>query len=199
MIVCAPVKRKSPSDDKPLNEVVKQAVKYAEQSMKSIGHVPPTLLAQTPDGLIIHTPREMEDERHKNNFANTARMIAVAHDATAVAVILESWMTSAREGKPLDPSIPPAESPDRDECVVIQAEANGAAKTKFLSIQRNSNRKFTGFSCDHPDLNKDEMQGRFVGILPPKQASLENKKMAKQVLMVMGIVTDNKGFNPMWN
>jgi hypothetical protein len=38
-----------------------------------------------------------------------------------------------------------------------------------------------------------------VGILPPKPVSAENRKTARQVLVLMGVVPENKGFNPMWN
>ena len=35
--------------------------------------------------------------------------------------------------------------------------------------------------------------------LPQKPQTEENRKMAKQLLMMMGVVPQEMGFNPMWN
>jgi hypothetical protein len=33
----------------------------------------------------------------------------------------------------------------------------------------------------------DSMEGRFVGILPPKPQTEENRKLARQLLLMMGV------------
>lgn len=164
--------------------------------MKNDGRVPPTLFVQTPDGIAVYFPETMGNEKAKNNFANTSRLIAVAYGATATAMILESWITRAKPGEDLDAPIPPSESPDREECVVIQAESVGVSKTRILPIERNAKGKFTGIG-GVDDL--DQAQGRFSEIMPQKPQTEENRKMAKQLLMMMGVVPENMGFNPMWN
>jgi hypothetical protein len=183
-------------DEAPLNDLIKHAMGYAEFSMKKLGRVPPTLFVQTPGGIAIYFPETMGNEKAKNNFANTSRLIAVAYGATATAMVLESWITRAKPGRELDASIPPSQSPDREECVVIQVECVGVSKTKILSIDRNAKGVFTGFGAVD---NLDEAKGRFSEIMPQKPQTEENRKMAKQLLMMMGVVPEEMGFNPMWN
>lgn len=182
-----------------VDALLQRAIEYAGHAMRSIGRVPPTFLAETDNGLMIYLPETMGDERAKDNFANTARLVAVGYSASAVAMILESWVTVAKPGKPLDPSVPPSQSPDREECVVIMVEGQkGEHRSKFLPIQRDARGRFTGFGGD--EMPKfDQMEGRFVGILPTKALSEENRKMARQLLRMMGVAPENHGFNPMWN
>lgn len=182
-----------------VDALLRYATQYAEHAMRRLGRVPPTFLAETEQGLMAYFPEAMGDERAKDNFANTARLVAVGYKASAVAMILESWMSVAKPGKPLDPSIPPSQSPDREECVVIMVEGQkGEHRSKFLLIQRDANGRFTGFgNSNMPEF--DSMEGRFAGILPPKAQTEENRKMARQLLLMMGVAPENLGFNPMWN
>jgi hypothetical protein len=71
---------------------------YADHAMRQIGHVPPALLAKCPDGLLLFTPNSLADERAKNDFANTARLICVAYSVTATVLVVESWMKLAKPG-----------------------------------------------------------------------------------------------------
>ena len=45
----------------------------------------------------------------------------------------------------------------------------------------------------------EQAKGRFSGIMPQKPQTEENWKMARQLFMMMGVVPENMGFNPMWN
>ena len=182
----------------PLQSLIAQAADYAEYAMRKFGRIPPTLLAETAEGLVVYLPESMGDERAKDNFANTARLVAAAYAPTAVVLILESWMTMARPGEPSVPMVPPSQSPDRQEVVVIQAEGADARSAVLLRIQRRGNGKFSGFgTADVPEF--DEMSGRFAGLFPPKPPTPENQKIARQLLAMIGVVPKNMGFNPMWN
>ena len=64
-----------------LDKLLAQAQGYAEFAMRNIGHVPPALLAESPTGLIHFIPDSLKDERAKDNFANTARLICVGYEA----------------------------------------------------------------------------------------------------------------------
>ena len=166
--------------------------------MRTLGRVLPTLLAQTQGGILAYFPETMGDERAKNNFANTARLVAIAYNARAVALVLESWVAFARPGRPLDPSVPPSQSPDRQECVVIQAESASAVKGNFLLIKRDLKGTLARLaSANVPEF--DEMKGRFSQIMPPIQPSVENRKLARQVLLMMGVAPERMGFGPNWN
>ena len=72
-----------PSPHDMLKAMMAQAQGYAEFSMRKIGQVPPTLIAQSPKGPIHFIPSSLADERAKNDFANTSRLVCIAHDVTA--------------------------------------------------------------------------------------------------------------------
>ncbi len=50
--------------------------------MRATGKVLLALLAVGPDGPLFFVPATLADERAKDNFANTARLICIAHAAT---------------------------------------------------------------------------------------------------------------------
>lgn len=173
------------------------ALGYAEHMMRNAGSIPPTLIADTEEGIMLYLPDKMGDERAKQNFANTARLVAVGYRASAVAFVLESWATFAKSGKPLDKT-PPSQSTDREECVIISLESADQKATKLLVIERDGSGKFVGFGTRQlPDLT--DFQGRFSGIMPPKPPGEKDALMAKQLLKVMGVEPEHRGFNPMWN
>lgn len=94
--------RDTPKDSSGHQQLLDLALGYAEHMMRNAGGVRPALLADTDAGIILYLPESMGDERAKQNFANTARLIAVAYRATAVAFVLESWARFAKPGRPLD-------------------------------------------------------------------------------------------------
>ena len=78
-----------------LDELLALAQGYAEFAMRNLGHVPPALLANSPTGLSHFVPKNLKDERAKDQFANTARLICVGYEATAAVLVLEAWMKLA--------------------------------------------------------------------------------------------------------
>ena len=184
------------SDD--LDALLRHAMGYAEHMMATAGSVPPTLMAATPEGFLMFVPKSLKDVAEKDKFANAGRLLAVAHKATAVALVLETWATSAKRPGPALPQVPPSQSPDRVEVVVIMAEARGVKAQQFLSIQRDSRGKFAWFGTS-PEPEFNEMEGRFAQMMPPKKPSDKDAQMAKMRLTAMGIIVERKGQNPMWN
>ena len=104
--------------------------------MRKFGSVAPMLIAVTPKGPIHFVPDKLTDERAKDNFANTARLITTGYGATAAVMILESWMTVAGPDGKL-PDMPPSESPDRMEVVMLAAESFGEFEAEILPIVRS--------------------------------------------------------------
>jgi hypothetical protein len=119
-----------------LAELMAQAQSYADFSMRKIGQVPPTLIAESPKRPIHFIPSSLADERAKNDFANTSRLVCIAYDVTAAGLVLESWMKMAKPDQPLDPAEPPSEAIDRQEVVVLLGETVGGGPLfwPFLSI-----------------------------------------------------------------
>ena len=158
--------------------------------MRSGGKVPPTLLADTPGGPLFFVPSTLADERAKDNFANTARLICVAHAATAAVMILEAWMKTAAPDGTLDLTVPPSQSLHRREVVMLAGESRAGFKQKILPIIRTGAGGFFGFGeFDAPAATS--FQGRFAQILPPKLPSPEMVAKARVVLAAMGVTAEN--------
>jgi hypothetical protein len=69
---------------------------------------------------------------------------------------------------------------------------------RILLIQGNAKGFFAGFGgFDSPDV--DQIKGRFSGTMSQKPQAEENRKMAKQLLLMVGVMPENMGCNPMWN
>jgi hypothetical protein len=170
----------------PLDELLALAQGYAEFSMRNIGHVPPALLADSPTGLIHFVPKNLKDERAKDSFANTARLICVGYEATAAVLVLEAWMKLGKPGETLDMSEPPSEAFDRREVVVLTGETAGHGQQKLLPIIRTDAGGFFGFG-EHDVLQLDNFEGRFAQMVPPKRPTAEARDLARAVLAAMGI------------
>lgn len=173
------------STPKALAILLDEARKYAEFSMRNIGHVPPTMFAMTPEGTMTFLPDGLEDEKAKTSFANTARMICVGYGATAVVMILESWATFAKQGNSLDDT-PPSEAMDRKEFVVLMGETIGKKTTEFLPILRTDAGGFFGFG-EFDSSGLEGFQGRFAEMLPPIQPDQKMREMAQLLLQAMGV------------
>ena len=181
-----------------LDKLLAYAEGYAEFSMRKLGRVPPSLLAISPKGSFHFIPANLKDVRAKNNFSNTARLICLAYGVTAVVIILEAWMKTAKPGETLDTTEPPSEALDRQEVVVITGEAAGQQKQKLLPIIRTDTGGFFGFG-EHDGPKFDNYQGRFAQIIPPKKPTTEGRELAKAMLAAMGITEEALQNKPEWN
>lgn len=173
----------------PLDELLALAQGYAEFAMRNIGHVPPSLLANSPIGLIHFVPDSLKDERGKDSFANTARLICVGYEVTTAVLVLEAWIKIAKPGEMLDMSEPPSEAFDRREVVVLTGETVEHGKQRLLPIIRTDAGGFFGFG-EHDGPQLDNFEGRFAQLLPPKRPTAENTKLARAMLESMGISKD---------
>jgi hypothetical protein len=191
-------KKPHPTFRNDLEALIAQARQYATHMMKTTGSVPPSLMAITPDGVMLFVPSGMGNDQAKDKFANAGRLVAIGYRATAVAMILESWATFAKRPGQLLTDVPPSQSPDREEVVVIMGETRETRAQQFLFIQRNSAGKFTGFGTSLvPQFN--QMEGRFAQMLPPKVPTRQNAVMARTLLAAMGVKVANHGHTPGWN
>ncbi len=92
------------------------------------------MMAATEQGIILFSPDKMSDTGAKDDFANKVRLISASYGASAVVLIVESWITKAKADEPLDTLTPPSESYDREEVVVLIGQAPQEAITRFQSI-----------------------------------------------------------------
>jgi hypothetical protein len=183
-----------------LENLLQQAEHYSEYMMTgSAASVPATLMALTPEGFIMHIPNGFKNETDKEQFAKTIRLMAVGYKASAVAMISESWIvTKKSRDRELDLSVPPSQSPDREEVVAIMAESREGRAQRFLFIQRDSAGRFTGFGTSLlPQIQ--EIEGRFAGLLPPNEPTDEMAMAARNLLQAMGVAIERAGPDPKWN
>jgi hypothetical protein len=176
-----------------LDDLLAYAEGYAEFSMRTLGRVPPSLLAVSPNGSFHFIPSNLKDERAKDSFANTARLICLAYGVTAAVIVLEAWMKTAKPGETLDTTEPPSEAFDRQEVVVITGESVGQQKQKLLPIIRTDAGGFFGFG-EHDGPKFDNYRGRFAQIISPTKPATEHQELA-----AIGITEQSLRNKPEWN
>src|ERR1039458_6530124 len=99
-----------PRQLKTLDDLLAQAEHYANYSMRNMGRVPPTLFLIGADGPAMFVPEHLGDDEAKDEFATTARLMCIAHAATATVMALESWAKFAKPGEKFDVTEPPSEA-----------------------------------------------------------------------------------------
>jgi len=182
----------SPRQLQTLDDLLTQAEHYADYSLRNMGRVPPTLFLIGADGPVMFIPENLADEGEKDDFATTARLMCIAHAATATVMTLEAWMKAATPGEKLDLTEPPSEAFDRREVVVLMGESRDGQKQKFLPIIRSDNRKFFGLGeSEAPGM--DEIKGRFAQILPTRAPDDGLRQAAKAMLKVKGVKFAQQG------
>jgi len=169
-----------------LDDLLAQAEHYADHSMRNIGRLPPTLFLIGSEGPLMFMPESLADENDKDDFAATARLMCIAHAATACVMALEAWAKFAKPGEKFDETEPPSEAFDRQEVVVLMGESHSGQKQKFLPIIRSDNGKFFGLGESNAP-SMDEMKGRFAQLLPTKVPDEGIRLVAKAMLKVKGV------------
>ena len=175
-----------------LDDLLANAEHYAGYAMRNMGRLPPTLFLIGAEGPLMFVPDNLADDNAKDEFATTARLLCIAHAATAVVMALEAWAKFAKPDENIDPTEPPSEAYDRQEVIVLMGEARDAQKQKFLPIIRSGNGKFFGFG-ESGAPSVDEMKGRFAQILPPKAVDDKMRLLVKTVLKAKGIAPAKPG------
>ena len=176
---------KAPALLKTLDDLMNQARHYAEFCLRKSGTMAPTLFLIGADGPMMFMPDQMTDESDKDNFANAARLVCIAHNASACVMALEAWLKLAKPDEPLDLTEPPSEAIDRQEVIVLMGEDRSAQRQQFLTIVRSDNGRF--FNLTEAEVpTPDNMTGRFAYILPSKAPDQEMQLLAKTMLKVRG-------------
>jgi hypothetical protein len=169
-------------DREALKELMTHAEIYATRTMQVGGGVTPTLFIQTLDGPIMLRTENFRGEQSKDDFAKTARLMCVAHGATATVLVSEAWMRSAKKGEHLDVTKAPSQSPDRQEVLIFMGETrHGGGCQKFLPMVRDEAGRFLGFG-ESPTIDCDKIKGRFANFLAEKYPDFEDQREARELL-----------------
>ena len=175
-----------PNQLETLDGLLAQAAHYADYCLRNSGRMPPTLFLIGADGPILFMPENLADDSDKDAFATTARLMCIAHAATACVMALEAWAKFAKPGEKFDMTERPSEAFNRREFVILMGEDRVGQKQKFLPIIRSDNGKFFTFGeSEVPEM--DKMTGRFAQILPAKVADEQTREVAKVMLKVKGV------------
>ena len=95
---------------KSLEDLLANAEHYADYAMRNMGRMPPTLFLIGADGPQMFIPDGLPDDSAKDDFATTARLMCVAHGATACVMALEAWAKFATPGEKFDETEKPPEA-----------------------------------------------------------------------------------------
>ena len=178
-----------------LDDLLICAEHYAEAALRETGCMPPVLFLVGLDGPQMLVPDSLADAAAKDDFATTARLMCIAHGATACVMGLEAWAKFATAQEALDPAEPPSESFDRKEIVVLMGEDRTGKKQKLLPIVRSDNGTFFGFAEGNLPAF-DGMEGRFAQILPPNIPAEKDRSLAKAILQVKGVAAGRPATKP---
>ncbi len=172
-----------------LEALLARAEDLALFSMRARGSVAPTLLALGAGGPICFIPSSLKDERAKDQFAQIARLICLAHAATAAVMIIEAWMKTASPDGTLDLTVPPSQSLHRREVVVLTGESQTGCRQKLMPIIRTGAGGFFGFG-EFTTPPETTFSGRFAQILPPKVPTSAEQAKAAALLAVPGVTAE---------
>ena len=168
-------------------------------SMRTQGRVMPALLAVGLGGPIYFVPSSLRDELAKASFANLARLLCVAHAATAAVLMAEAWMKVASLDGTLDLldlTLPPSESLHRKEVVILTGESRTGCRQKLLPIIRTGAGGFFGFG-EFAGPEATSFSERFAPILPPEPPKSAEQARARAWLEAMGVMAEAWGaINP---
>lgn len=155
-----------------------------EQQMRTTGRIPPICLFVTEKGMIVHSPASFKNDADKQYFVDISKIIAAAHNATAVATAIEAWMVPARDARVEFERV--SKDPGPQEIVVISVETRQGCAWRLLPIQRDGNGAFSGFG-EVPSLpDPAVIVGRFTGILPAQPVCKRVRAIAKRGLRQLG-------------
>lgn len=170
---------------KAVDDLMAAARDYAEFCLRNSGRMASTLFLIGSEGPMMFLPPPLAGEEEKDNFANAARLMCLAYNASASVIAMEAWLKTAKPGEQLDVSVPPSEAEERQEVVALLGEERGGHQHHFLKIVRSDNGKFFGFTdADLPET--DRVVGRFAEILPPTVPDNAMQTLAKTIMAKSG-------------
>jgi len=171
-----------------LTTLMDMGKQYAEFCMRNDGSVRPAMFANSPDGILNFMPNDFHDEKAKDFFTNSARLICATYGATSVVMVLESWVKFGKQDEQDD--TPPSEAFDRKEFIILTGETKGKKTTEFLPILRTDAGTFFGFG-EFDSSKLEGFQGRFTEMLPPKKPTKEMQIVAHALLERIGVTKES--------
>ena len=114
------------------NLFVKHSMQYRRE------RIPTTLFI---DGRKWHRevrPKEIKNDRSKDEFASMAKLACIAAGADVTAFVSEAWMNTAKKGEKLDLSRPPSTYPDKQEVAIMMGQTRTSCQQRLLPMIRST-------------------------------------------------------------
>lgn len=170
-----------------LEGLMKDAELFVTRHMRENGGCPPALFIHGEEGNAILRADALPSDRSKENFANVAHLMCVAHAADASVFVSEGWVVVRQPNKQLDLSQPPSKAPDRQEILMMMGESRQGGIQKLMPILRDQQGKFLGFG-ETRQIGADKAHGRFAGFIQEEMPTREMQNRAKKLLETAGVV-----------
>jgi len=170
-------------DCKLVSQLLTHGRHYAEKYLREAGHLPPAFFGITAKNLITLLPRKFEDAEDKAEFMLFVRLLGIAHELTAAALVAEVWSVEASADEL--PGTPPSESLNRKECVMVSCEIPGGTKQPVLfPIIRTDAGTF--FDLGKPEFaDPGSTRSRLSQFFPDRQPTKADREQARRLLQTM--------------
>jgi hypothetical protein len=192
------IHNRMPAGPDKLDSLARQAKDYALHMMRTAGSMPPTVIADTAEGYVFCVPGVFTDDAAKDRFADVARLLAVAHNASALVLIAEAWASLPDARGHIDTETPPSQSANRKEIIALMLEDGNRQGSMLIPIVRGWNEVFVGFGDTAP-VAYGQSEGRFSGMMPPRKPGPDDRAKAAALLQALGLNIVNRGFDPKLN
>lgn len=170
-----------------IQELFEKCCDSAADELLRDGELPFQVRFLTRDDELVFCAADMPDADHERDaLVSVLRLMAVAHDAFAVAVSAEVWFTDTDCRNGLQPS----ESPSRREALLVgvmyrDGESGVFEVRSAREIIRDVSGKIVDLGAPGEPLTPtscDESMGRLARILPPNRPSRRERRIARAVI-----------------
>lgn len=172
-------------------------MRFAIERLVGIGEVGRMFVLHTDDGAVL-IPGEWSDEVERQNIYRLVRLVALAHDATAVAMVTEAWMRKVKrrsgesraEFDARTGAVMPSQAEDRIEVVVATLAYRDAADarhtlSKVQEIVRGADAKPT--RAKPIDLPTTGMSGTMTDLMPERRPTAVERAAARTLLTMIDL------------
>jgi hypothetical protein len=130
---------------KTLDDLLPLAQDFVEHCARQKDAVPAALFLTGPQGAFLSPPGQFADLGEKLGYDQTARLMCVAHAASACVLILAVSGPKEDDSEPADPAPPAEDVMEHEEFVLLMGEDRSGSKQVYLPVIRSDNGRFFGF------------------------------------------------------
>jgi len=153
-------------DTESLDGIVEESVRFAKAYLARKRELNLMISGFTPEGGMHILEMPVRDNRDKDNLITLARVVFHREGVGRYVVMSESWVVLGMASQ--DTSVPPSESPDRKEVLMVFAFDNRGNSTGVMhEMLRNSKGRFKKLGGPIFQGGADITKGRLADLLSP--------------------------------